>query len=302
MDRTDQLRAFVQVAETDSFTRAADILDWPRATVSLAIQQLEGALGVRLFHRTTRRVQLTPDGQLLLPRAHALISDCENLEEMFRERRDAVAGRLSIDVPSRMARRLLAPALPQLLRRHPRLDVVLGSSDRHIDLVAEGIDCALRFGELDDSSLVVRRLGKVAMMHCVSPSYLERVGDIPDLAALRNGQHQLVGYGISSGGCEQTMELVEHGEHRDITLPSRVQVNNAESYIACCEAGLGLIQVPSFDVQDLLERGTLIEVLATWRPPAMPVSVLYPHRRHRSSRIDAFIEWLSELLAPHLTA
>ncbi|GEN24264.1 LysR family transcriptional regulator [Halomonas cupida] len=301
MDRTDQLRAFIQVAEMGSFTRAADVLECPRATVSLAIQQLESVLGVRLFHRTTRRVQLTPDGLLLLPRAQALIMDCENLEVMFRERHDAIAGRLSIDVPSRVARRMLAPALPQLLHRHPRLDVVLGSSDRHVDLVAEGIDCALRFGTLSDSSLVVRRLGEAVMVNCASPGYLERVGGLPDLAVLCNGHHQLVGYGSSSNGRDQIFDLIENDEPRQISLPSRVQVNNAESYIACCEAGLGIIQVPRFDVEDLLEQSTLIEVLHEWRAPPMPVSVVYPHRRHRTSRIDAFIEWLGELLAPQLS-
>lgn len=299
MDRTEQLRAFLRVAEMGSFTRAADVLDWPRATVSLAIQQLEGALGARLLHRTTRQVRLTQDGQMLLPRAQALVADIEGLEVLFQERREAVAGRLSVDVPSRVARRLIAPALPDWLHRHPRLDVVLGSSDRHIDLVAEGIDCALRFGELSDSSLVVRSLGRVAMVNCASPDYLACHGCPEQPEDLRTGHH-MVGYGSPDSGREQAFDIAVQDQQREIVLPSRVLVNNAETYIACCLAGLGIIQVPRYDVSEALQQGRLVEVLPSWQAASMPVSLVYPHRRHRTSRIDAFAEWLAELLAPHV--
>nr|WP_300311389.1 LysR family transcriptional regulator [Halomonas sp.] len=299
MDRTEQLRAFLRVAEMGSFTRAADVLDWPRATVSLAIQRLESALGARLLHRTTRQVRLTQDGQILLPRAQALVADIEGLEALFQERREAVAGRLSVDVPSRVARRLIAPALPQWLQRHPRLDVVLGSSDRHIDLVAEGIDCALRFGELSDSSLVVRSLGRVAMVNCASPDYLARHGCPEQPEDLRTGHH-MVGYGSPDSGREQAFDIAVQDQQREIVLSSRVLVNNAETYIACCLAGLGIIQVPRYDVSEALQQGRLVEVLPAWQAASMPVSLVYPNRRHRTSRIDAFAEWLSELLAPHV--
>lgn len=299
MDRIDQLQGFIQVAEMGSFTRAAAALEWPRTTLSLAVQRLEDAVGARLLHRTTRRVQLTPDGHLLLYHARALVEDAERLKHLFREHRESVSGRLTVDMPSRVARRLVVPALHQLLERHSSLEVRLGASDRYVDPVAEGLDCQVRFGEISDCSLVARRLGRVAMVNCAAPDYLARYGHPLDPASLDAG-HVMVGYIDPKSGREQGFEVVEAGQSRELSLPRRVVVNNAEAYITCCVAGHGLIQVPRFDVDDLLSDGVLCEVLPDWRPTGLEVSVLYPHRRHRTSRIDAFIDWFTELMTPHL--
>ena len=164
MDRFDQYRVFAQVADMGSFIKAAHALEVPRASVSAAIQQLETQLGVRLLHRTTRQVRLTADGEQLLERVRPLLAEVEDIDQLFHAGQRQVSGRLSIDAPSRIARRLIAPALPGLLRRHPRLELVLSSTDRAIDLVQEGVDCAVRIGTLDDSSLVVRPLGRIALI------------------------------------------------------------------------------------------------------------------------------------------
>ncbi|WP_275288455.1 LysR family transcriptional regulator [Halomonas elongata] len=298
MDRIDQWRAFIRVAEMGSFTRAAVALAWPRATVSLAVRRVEETLGVRLLHRTTRKVRLTPDGERFLQRARTLVADAEDLERSFRHPSEEASGRLVIDVPSRVARRLVAPALGQLLERHPRLQVVLGSTDRHVDLVAEGVDCVVRFGPLQDSDLVARRLGRVALVNCASPDYLKRHGMPRRVDDLAEG-HLMVGYASPHSGREERFEVVEDGQARNIELSSRVVVNNAENYIACCRAGLGLIQVPRFDVDDLLRGGELVEVLPQSRADAMEVSVLYPHRRHRAVRIDVFMDWFAAMMAPY---
>ena len=176
MDRFDQYRVFAHVAEMGSFIKAAHALDAPRASVSAAIQQLEAQLGVRLLHRTTRQVRLTADGEQLLERVLPLLTEVEDIDQLFQASERQVSGRLSIDVPSRVARRLIAPQLPGLLRRHPRLQVVLSSTDRAIDLVQEGVDCAVRIGTLHDSSLVVRPLGSIALINCASPAYLREHG------------------------------------------------------------------------------------------------------------------------------
>ena len=152
MDRFNQYRIFVQVAEMGSFIRAAHALEVPRASVSAAVQQLETQLGVRLLHRTTRQVRLTADGEQLLERLRPLLAEWEDIDQSFQASQRRASGRLSVDVPSRIARRLIAPALPGLLRRHPHLQLVLGSADRAIDLVQEGVDCAVRVGDLHDSS------------------------------------------------------------------------------------------------------------------------------------------------------
>lgn len=298
MDQLDRYRVFVQVAEVGSFIRAANLLNLPRATVSAAVQQLEAGLGARLLHRTTRKVSLTPDGEILLERLRALLADSGEIEHLFRTQQHEVSGRLNVDVPSRIARRLIAPALPELLRRHPQLRIGLGCTDRAIDLVQEGVDCAVRVGRLHDSGLVVRAIGRLALVNCASPAYLREHG-MPDPATLSEA-HLAVGYAAPATGRELPWECA-HGEQlQRLDLPSRVVVNNAESYIACCLAGLGLIQVPRFDVQHLLASGELVEVLPQCRATPMEVSLLYPHRRQRSPRLLAFVEWFEQLLQPHL--
>lgn len=300
MDKLDQYRVFVQVAEMGSFIKAAHALELPRATVSAAIQQLEEQIGVRLLNRTTRQVHLTADGTQLLERVRPLLADAEDVEHLFQNSQRQVVGQLRVDVPSRIARRLIAPALPGLLRRYPRLQLVLGSTDRTIDLVQEGFDCAVRVGALQDSSLVVRPLGHISLINCASPAYLREYG-IPETPADLATGHWAVGYASPSSGRELPWESLDaSGRVQDSTLPSRVIVNNAESYIASCRAGVGLIQIPRFDVQHLLDRGELVEVMPACRAASMPVSFLYPHRRQRSRRVVAFLEWFSGLMAPHL--
>lgn len=302
MDKLAQYRVFVQVAEMGSFINAAHALEIPRATVSAAIQQLESALGTRLLHRTTRRVRPTADGLQLLERVRSFLADAEDIDQLFQASQRKVAGRLNVDVPSRIARRLVAPALPGLLRRYPRLQVALGSSDRAIDLVQEGVDCAVRVGTLADSSLVVRPLGHIALINCASPGYLGEHGEPATPDELTQGGHWAVGYAGASTGRELPWEWSDAGRSRRLPVPSRVIVNNAESYIACCCAGLGLIQIPRFDVQHLLDRGQLVEVLPAFRAERMPVSLIYPHRRQRSRRLHAFVEWVEALLQPHVEA
>lgn len=298
MDKLDRYRVFVSVADMGSFTRAAHALELPRASVSAALQRLEAEVGARLLHRTTRRVRLTADGAQLLERVRPLLAEAEDIDQLFQTRQRQVSGRLHVDVPSRVARRLVAPALPALLRRYPRLQLKLGSTDRMIDLVHEGVDCAIRVGHLHDSSLVVRPLGHLALINCASPAYLREHGLPERVEDLLEG-HWTVGYASPTTGRELPWECDADGA-RTLRLPSRIVVNNAESYIACCSAGLGLIQVPRYDVQHLLDSGELVEVLPAQRAGSMAISALYPHRRQLSRRLSAFIDWFAALIRPHL--
>lgn len=294
MDRIDQLRIFIRVAHSGSFTLAADQLGLPRPTVSLALQQLEARLGARLLHRTTRRVSLTPDGAALLERAPSLVADVEELEKQFRPDAGPLAGRIRVDMPSRIARRLVAPALPAWLALHPGLQIELGSSDRSIDLVQEGVDCALRVGTPASSSLVARPVGRVRLIHCASPAYLARYG-VPH-SPLDLPRHQAVHYAAPGSGRAGPWEWEEQGRIQQCPMDGSVTVNNAETYIACCLAGLGLIQIPAFDVREHLAAGELVELLQDWPAPAMPMHLVYPHRRQLSQRLQAFSQWLLPLL------
>ncbi|ENO84586.1 LysR family transcriptional regulator [Thauera linaloolentis] len=300
MDRIDQFRIFIRVAHSGGFTVAADQLGLPRPTVSLAIQQLEARLGTRLFNRTTRRVGLTQDGEALLERAIALVADSEELEQQFRLPAKALTGRLRVDMPSRIARRQVAPALPDFFARYPGIQVDLGSSDRAIDLVHEGIDCALRIGEVPSSSLVARPLGALRLVNCASPAYLARHG-MPQAPADLS-RHLAVNYASPSSGRGVPWEWTENGRLQTLAMKAQVSVNNVETYLACCLAGMGLIQIPAFDVREHLEAGELVEVLQAWPAPSMPARMIYPHRRHLSRRVQAFSVWLAGILSPFLEA
>jgi len=298
MDRIDLLQVFVRVAETGSFTRAADRLGLPRASVSTAVQQLETRLGSRLLHRTTRRVGLTPDGEVMLERARALVADMEDMEQQFLPARGQVSGRLKVDVPSRIARRLIAPALPDFFALHPAIELELGSSDRAVDLVLEGIDCALRVGPLANSSLVARPLGHFTLINCASPAYLQRHGTPRTPADLP--EHVAVNYASPTSGRAAPWEWLRDGETSTLRMRSQVAANNAETYIACALAGLGLIQIPAYDVREHLASGELVEVLPDARAEPLPVQLVYPHRRNLSRRMQAFAGWLETVLADAL--
>ena len=288
----------MRVAETGSFTRAADRLGLPRATVSTAVQQLETRLGSRLLHRTTRRVGLTPDGEVMLERARALVADMEDIEQQFLPADGQVSGRLKVDVPSRIARRLIAPALPGFFERHPGIELELGSSDRAVDLVLEGVDCALRVGPLASSSLVARPLGHFTLVNCASPAYLARHGTPRAPADLT--RHLAVNYASATSGRAAPWEWRENSETASLRMRSQVAANNAETYIACALAGLGLIQIPAYDVREHLAAGELVEVLPDARAAPLPVQLVYPHRRNLSRRMQAFAGWLEALLTDSL--
>ena len=300
MDRLDQYRIFVCVAEMGSFIKAAHALELPRATVSAAIQQLETGLEARVLHRTTRQVRLTTDGIQLLDRLRNILTDVENIEQLFKSGGQQVAGRLNIEAPSRIARKIITPALPNLLRSHPRLHLSLGSTDRLVDLVQEGVDCAMRVGSLQDSSLVARPLGHLSLINCASPDYLQAHGMPRHPEELLTG-HFLVAYACPMTGRALPWDYLDaQGQHHTLDVPSRILVNSTENYLACCQAGLGLIQVPRYDVQQQLRNGELIEVMPQYRPAAMPVSLVYPHRKSRSRRLTIFANWLEKIMQPYL--
>jgi LysR family transcriptional regulator, regulator for bpeEF and oprC len=298
MDRIDTLRVFVRLVESRSFTRTADLLQMPRSTVSMALQGLEQRVGARLINRTTRRVSLTEDGNAFYERCLRLLADYEETETLFRQSPSLPHGRLRINVPGRLGRILIAPALPQFLARYPDIEIDMGVTDRAVDLVQEGVDCALRVGALADSSLVSRRLGELTLCNCASPAYLAAHGmprGVADLAS-----HFAVNYASPASGRIEEWEYVEDSEIRKIMLRSRVTVNNAEAYIACCLAGLGLIQIPAYDVANHLAAGELVEVMSDLRAAPMPVTLLYPHRGHASRRLQVFIDWIAPLLVARM--
>lgn len=300
MDRIDLFRIFASVVECASFTRAADLLGLPRSSVSAAVQELETRVGARLLHRTTRKVAPTLDGLAFYDRCLGVIADVEETENLFRQTGGQPSGKLRVNVPGRMGRLIIAPALPGFLDRYPYIDIDLGVTDRAVDLVEDGIDCVLRVGPLSDSGLIARSIGKLALINVASPGYLSRHG-VPEKPA-QLADHWAVNYASPSSGRTEDWEWVEAGTLRTMAVRSRVTVNNAEACIACCLAGLGLIQIPAYDVRHHIMAGELVEVMAHHRAEPMPMTLLYTHREHLSRRLQVFAEWLEALLAKELSS
>lgn len=298
MDKIHAMQLFVRVAELESFSRAAETLGLPRGSVSRQIQALEAALGARLLHRTTRRVQLTQDGLVYYERARDLLANLDELDGLFVQDPASVSGRLRVDMPVGVAKNQVIPRLPAFLQQYPGIEIELSSSDRLVDVVREGFDCVVRVGQLKESGLVARPLGKLTQVNCASPDYLARFGypqTLEDLAT-----HALVHYAANLGARPQGFEVWSDNETRWVKTGGVLTVNSTETYHAACLAGLGIIQVPRIGVAEALRSGALIEVLPQYRGAPMPVSLIYPHRRNLSRRVHLFMEWLDGVMKSYV--
>jgi DNA-binding transcriptional LysR family regulator len=298
MDRIDLMRVYIRVAELGSFTQAADSLGLSKASISSAIRELETSLGARLLQRTTRRVQMTPDGQLFYERSRDMLAELDELHAMFQHDDAGLAGRLRVDLPVAVARNIVIPALPAFLRAHPRLQLELSGTDRRVDAVREGFDCVLRVGALESSSLVARPLGHFGMLNCASPDYLERHGVPRTIADLQS--HFLVDYAPALGGRTALFEYMDGKERRVAEVAAALAVNNSDAYQAACLAGLGIVQAPRSGMRELLAQGRLVPVLPDYLAPPMPVTLLYPSRRQLSRRVRRFMDWLADTMQPWL--
>ncbi|KWB63966.1 transcriptional regulator [Burkholderia ubonensis] len=291
MDRFQEMQAFVRTAERSSFSRAADDLDIPRATITNLIKRLELRLGTRLLERTTRQVRLTHDGEAHYHRCVRLLADIDEAEGAFR---DAMPkGLLVANLQGTLARHFVVPALPALLSRYPDLRLQIGEDDRLVDLVREGVDCVLRAGVLRDSSLIGRQIAAMEQVTVASPAYLERFGEPATLADL--DAHFAVDYVSSATGKPVPLEFTVDGAVVEVRMRSTIAVTGADLYTASALAGAGLIQVPRYRIADELAHGRLKVVLPACPPPPMPVSVLYLHSRQQSPRVRIFVQWLEEV-------
>lgn len=291
MDRLHAMRLFTRIVELGNFSRAAEQLGLNRAVATQGIKQLEAHLGVRLLARTTRQVTPTVDGEAYYQRCVRILADLDEAEAEFSQA-GSPRGRIRVDVSSAMCRNVLLPALPDFAARHPLIRVEVSTSDRPIDLIREGVDCVLRVGELRDLPLVARRLGLLQQVTCASAAYLARFGPPLELADLET--HRAVDYFAANGKCVPLAFTVD-GLVLTRRLAASIALNNGDAYIAACIEGLGLIQVPARYVAQQLAEGTLREVLPAYRPPALPLNVLYPPDRPLSARVRVFIDWLEAL-------
>jgi len=294
MDRFDAMRVFTRIVELGSFTKAADDLHIPRATVTHTIKQMEARLGVRLLQRTTRQVSATLDGNAYYARCVQLMADLEETESAFSAAASNPRGKVRIDLQESLALHFILPRLPEFCAQYPQIELEIGMGDRAVDLVREGYDCVLRAGEPRDSSLVIRRVARLPQVTVASPAYLEKHGVPASLESL--GGHQAVNYFSSVSGKILPFDFVVDGETYSLSLPGQVAVSHAEAYVSCCEGGLGLVQLPRYHVQQQLADGRLVEVMTAFRPAPMAVSILYPHQRQLSRRVRVLVDWMADLM------
>jgi LysR family transcriptional regulator, regulator for bpeEF and oprC len=295
MDRFEAMRIFVLVAETSSFTKAAKALDLPTPKISRTVQTLEELVGVRLLNRSTRRVSLTEEGALYYEHCTRILADVVEAETSLSDKIENPGGILRVDTSGTLARSLIIPALDDFHRKYPKLEVRLGLGDRNIDLLESGVDCVLRMGPLQESSLIARRIGDARVITCAAPAYLKEYGTPKDLEALRD--HVAVNYASSSTRRTFPFEFSADDGPVRIQMPSLLTVNDGNVYISAGVAGHGIIQPSRFMVRSLIEEGKLIEILGSYESPASPLSIVYPHRRNLNARLRVFVDWIQGLVA-----
>jgi len=297
MDKLQAMALFVRVVETGGIARAAASLRIPKATATTLIQRLEASLGVKLLNRTTRRVSVTADGAAYYTRAAAILAEVREAEEALTQHSAAPHGRVRVDAPTLIARSVIVPALPGFFARYPDIELALACNERHFDLVAEGIDCALWIGEVADPNLVARRVGFLYFATCAAPEYIR--AQSPPTHPRELAQHRCINHFSPRTG--ETVEWVfsKGAERVQAVFPGHLALEDENSYVSAAEAGLGIAQMPAFVVKDAMERGALDLVLGDWFPEPAPLHVVYPQSRHLSRRVRVFVDWLAALIADH---
>lgn len=293
MDRFDTMQAFTRVVELHSFTKAALSLNVPKATLSAQVLALEKRLNVKLLHRTTRHVSVTTDGEVYYQRAVRLLHDLEETESAISQSRVAYKGRLRIDVSTTLARQIILPALNTFFRRYPEIDLELGCTDRTVDLLQEGVDCAIRGGMPIDESLVAKKLIETRRITCASPTYLEQHGTPLTLEALKS--HAVVNYQSPRTGKTIPFNYVVNGESVSIQGRRRLAANDIDACVNAALADIGIVQLPYFAVRCHVANGTLTRILTHYASEITPVYAVYLQNRHLSANVRAFVDWVVEL-------
>jgi len=293
MSSLQQLLAFAESAKHRSFASAAHSLGCAPSTLAKSVLRLEQSLGVKLFHRTTRQVTLTPDGERLYARCQRVLAEVEDLQAAAAGTRNQISGPLRIEMPVSFGRRFVLPVLAQLGQQHPGLEFDLRLSDTQIDIIKEGVDLTIRIGDLQDSTMVARRFATQTLKLCASPAYIDRHGRPRSVAELES--HPAVAFRMPGTGRDRPWQFSRRGELITLPLQSCVRISDGEAMVQAAVNGMGLIQVPDYIAEDALARGELIELLPTMRPPPTPISAVYPSQRLLPPRVRAVLDALSKL-------
>lgn len=295
LDRLEAMRAFCRIVEVGSFSGAAESLNLAKTTISGQVQALENLLGIKLLHRTTRKVSPTTEGAAYYSRARGVIDDVDELEASVSQSRNVVRGRVRIEMPSPVGILLIVPALPDFTAKFPEIHLDIGCSERVTDLVQEGVDCAIRGGIVSDQDQVCRPIGQMRFCFCASPSYLAGAPTIKVPADLP--EHKHLGFKFPATDRRYVPTLRRGDESFTLDHPPTMYFNNGSATAAAAVVGLGVAFLPVAEAAPHFRTGALVEVLPEWQMASMPISIVYPYTRHLSARVRAFTDWVTVLMA-----
>lgn len=293
MDRFDTMLAFTRVVELKSFTQAAVSLNMPKATLSAQVAALEQRLNVKLLHRTTRQVSATTDGAVYYEHALRLLSELEHAESALTQSRQVYRGRLRVDTSLTIAKQILIPNLHDFLSRYPEIDLELGCTDRTVDLLQEGVDCAIRGGMPIDESLVARKLIETNPITCASPTYFDRNGVPKTLQAL--AEHQVVNFISPRTGKIVNFQYLINGQVLRLDGRRKIALNDIDACLSAALAGLGIVQQPYFSVRNDIASGRLVRIFPDIATEASSAYIVYLQNRHLSANVRVFVDWVVDL-------
>lgn len=294
MDKLSAMTTFVAVVDSGSFTRAANALDLPKARVSQRVSDLEVELGVRLLQRSTRTLSLTKDGEIYLERCRQILQDIVEVEDQLKGSAREPSGSIHVDALTSIARWLLAPNLPAFQAKYPGLTIKLASSDRLNHLVEDGIDCAIRGGHLDDTSLVARHVADVTIGLYAAPAYLANSPALVSPDDLQN--HRRISWFSPRAAGRLAWKLEQGADQVTIAGNDGFLFEDHDVAIAACLAGAGVCPAAPFAVATYVSTGQLLPVLPAWHFTPRPVHIVYPSRKHLSAKVRCFVDWSYDLI------
>lgn len=292
MDRFQEMQVFAAVVDAGSFVGAAEALDMSKAAVSRVVSELEMRLGVRVLHRTTRRLSLTAEGEVFLARCRELLAGVEEAEAEVTSRSSQAVGTLKVSAPFSYGVLRLAPLWGTFLAAHPGLQLDVTLSDRFVDLVDEGFDLAIRIARMEDSSIVSRRLSTTRLILCASPRYLKKSGKPRHPADLAS--HNVLAYSLFSAG--DKWEFQGPDGPVTVNVKPRMHTNSGDTCRAAALAHQGVILQPSFLVGDDLASGTLVELMPQFRSHELGIHAVYPTRKHLPTKVRLLVDYLASAL------
>ncbi|MDR6376166.1 LysR family transcriptional regulator [Paraburkholderia caledonica] len=300
MDRLQAMKMFTKIVDMNSFSRAADSMGLPHASATMIMKNLESHLRVRLMQRTTRRLSLTPEGAEYYERCVRILADIDETEGALAHVGRGPRGKLKVDMPAVIGRLVVVPRLAEFRDSFPDIELTITFGDKPIDLIQESVDCAIRTGPLQDSTLVARRLASLPTLTAASPDYIAAFGEPQTIEDLE--QHNAVQYFSQASGRVRHMNFVHDGGVLEVKVPGTIAVSDAEAYVMCGANGIGIIQALQCVVEDEIASGRMVQVLPDWQSAPLQVSAVYPHSKHLAAKVRIFVDWLAAVFEQYTSA